>query len=571
MKTAISICRLLTIVFLANMFIGCSVSLTDQNGPNANLQTCRTTKDKLVFIKTHLLDGKATWFADATFQRESNIWNVARLGDVGFRNPNIADNFVGIENPNYADVRMQLKAFPPIRSMVLRERTWLPLKETLTHIERAQVYAWASACANGQYIQYNENDVEQNEIEALSFLSKNMQLRGLSISVQNAKSIKYIKLMTNLEELEIGNNSYSIAQNATRITDQNLTQLITLKNLRKLTIGHSGTTWKSVRVLNKFPHLESLSVYWSTNNVGSSQLGQNNLEKCIDLSSLKNLRTLAIGGFYCENGSSQNVLLPPKLEEIYLSVDASKKMTFPEWLRKVPSIKIHLRSEFGEWKTNACESLKSLSNRLAVTTGHFQGDWSPLLTLLDGIDSMHTLEILCGCPIRIKQGLEHLARFTQLENLTLVTGCDVGVDMGDEESFIAGQGNADIRVLQDLVNLQKLKLGRLNTENEKRLTFLRKLKELRTLDVTLHDKDSGISFEQVVDVLQDLNNFEELSIHSAVINDAGLMNLIKLKKLRRLDLTECGGYTDEGLAKLMDESPSLQTVIRSYGPEKKGE
>jgi hypothetical protein len=71
-------------------------------------------------------------------------------------------------------------------------------------------------------------------------------------------------------------------------------------------------------------------------------------------------------------------------------------------------------------------------------------------------------------------------------------------------------------------------------------------------------------FEEVVDVLQELNHFEDLSIHSAVINDAGLVSVIKLKNLRRLDLTECFGFSDEGLAKLMDESPSLQTVIRSY-------
>jgi hypothetical protein len=43
-----------------------------------------------------------------------------------------------------------------------------------------------------------------------------------------------------------------------------------------------------------------------------------------------------------------------------------------------------------------------------------------------------------------------------------------------------------------------------------------------------------------------------------------MRKLTGLKKLRTLDLSRVEGYTDEGLAAVMRELPSLQVVVRCF-------
>lgn len=533
------------IAICMNMSI-CNILSAQTNKSIHILDLCRTTNKKLTTTLTSterrlMLDKESLMVLKATFQRTTNIWTVACFGDFGFDNPNNVDTIPLVFNqPVFygEELQTQIKIFPPIRSMVMREKQWWSLTGSLKSVEYIQL------CAG-----------RQNEMETLLFLAKSTQLRGLSVVVHDSKSIEPISVMTSLENLKV-DGFYSRQTTPNAFSDASVIQLATLKNLRKLDLSETKITRKSLGVLKQFPRLECLIL--------PPGMGRTNVTDTykIDLSQLLNLKTLELGILPDEGYIAQTVLLPPKLKEITLRTLGSNIQNVQEWVKQIPTINIEI--DFGnDFEIYNFQNLKSISNISTISISSAR-DLSLAMTILDGI-YMRAFKCF-GCCFGYSDGIRKLSKLTHLETLSFVPGYFV---IGDEDT--RSEYCTDISLLQSLVNLRHLELGKLNKLNENRLAFLRNLKQLRSLQLTLSTDNFDGSSENLFDVLQELDQLEDLSIGSAIVSNTGLHKLCKCKKLRRLNLMGSKGYTDEGLAKLMDESPSLQTVIRSYWPEKKDE
>ena len=89
------------------------------------------------------------------------------------------------------------------------------------------------------------------------------------------------------------------------------------------------------------------------------------------------------------------------------------------------------------------------------------------------------------------------------------------------------------------------------------------LQELRVL--WLDVSPQGINAEAALARMKDLGELEELTLLGDV-PDAALAHLATVKRLRVLDLNGASGFTDEGLAALMDASPSLRRVKVTFSP-----
>ena len=65
-----------------------------------------------------------------------------------------------------------------------------------------------------------------------------------------------------------------------------------------------------------------------------------------------------------------------------------------------------------------------------------------------------------------------------------------------------------------------------------------------------------------------LSELTEMTLIGTV-TDAELKNLAGLKKLKQLDLSNCQGFSDVGLAELVKSLPELKTVVWAWRREQK--
>jgi hypothetical protein len=125
--------------------------------------------------------------------------------------------------------------------------------------------------------------------------------------------------------------------------------------------------------------------------------------------------------------------------------------------------------------------------------------------------------------------------------------------------------------LHDLDRLRQLVVAVDGDADVQQLSFIQDLKYLQSLQINFFSGKKPV--DGVPDSVQGLDNLQDLILKGSdstmtPLTDAGLKKLAGLRNLRRLDLTDISGYTDEGLAALMNSSPTLQTVIRTYPASK---
>jgi hypothetical protein len=144
------------------------------------------------------------------------------------------------------------------------------------------------------------------------------------------------------------------------------------------------------------------------------------------------------------------------------------------------------------------------------------------------------------------KALNALKGLSQLESLSVTDG-----------ALIAG---AHLESLGTLTNLRRLAFQYYPYDTAPTgHKELAKLRQLRELDLELSGQGVAKFSDSILEVIATLDGLEELGIH-CVISDAGLHALKALKKLKSLDLTKCSGYTDRGLATLVESLPGLQII-----------
>lgn len=129
--------------------------------------------------------------------------------------------------------------------------------------------------------------------------------------------------------------------------------------------------------------------------------------------------------------------------------------------------------------------------------------------------------------------------------------------------FFSNLTDAELAPLADLRHVETLALVRCLNLTDDGLTILRKLPELRSLDLTMTRPHPSFApsrlTDGVLDHLAGLDRLEDLSLVDVAITDAGLSRFPALPNLRFLDLSGTR-ITGAGLAALVDRLPALETV-----------
>jgi Leucine-rich repeat (LRR) protein len=366
--------------------------------------------------------------------------------------------------------------------------------------------------------------------------------------------LKHIKGLKNLEELSLAN---------TGVTDAGLAELKGLERLRVLDVSQTEVTGSGLSELKGLENLRVLKETFCEEGASAlkdlvhlERLSLVSLSPCatwegrLDLSSLVALRELDIGSL--RPGDNAEILFPENLRRLTLLND--DKMV--DELGRQPSLRrLQYVGIVGGVFPAVLPKLPELVelSEMSTSDGALRG--------IGVLKSVRVLSLPAGCSRFTDVGIKELGEMGQLESL---------------EVWMTEATDAGLAALYGLKNLQRIELINLKQVTASGLVGLGDLKKLKVLKLYFAQKNAAGSIDTVLAHIKTLNDLEELVIGGATLTDEGLKNLASLKKLRRLDLGGTFGFTDGGLASLMNALPDLQVVRRSYKPladqgQKKGE
>ena len=136
------------------------------------------------------------------------------------------------------------------------------------------------------------------------------------------------------------------------------------------------------------------------------------------------------------------------------------------------------------------------------------------------------------------------------------------------QDFNSGEGAIDsgMDILNGLPDLLRLELVGLPGMSRERLNGVWKTARLKSLRLNLSNHINEKPLDELLMRIKGLPELEHLSLRGTV-SDAGLKNLAALGKLQSLDLRQVQGFSDGGLASLMESLPNLRQVKFSIRPE----
>ena len=355
--------------------------------------------------------------------------------------------------------------------------------------------------------------------KVLVYLKNLPKLRRVSLENMGLRDalLTNIKPLTRLEELDLRANGL--------ITDAGVAELRGLDSLRVLKLDKVGAA--GVATLGEFPHLEQFIV---STYVVAGREG--------DLSGLRGMKSLTIGKI--AGDQAEKVRLPDALEYLKVNHRTGVKLDF-KLCRRLDRIELNGDS--------AARDLKWLSRVPDLKELTYVGpSVNQDVATIAGLISLRALTLDGRCPTVFgDDGMKALGGLRHLESLKIGTSSvtDAGMD-----------------ALRNLTNLRQLDLATGDGVTAVGLANIWELKKLRSLRLGISDQ-LQCSVDDVLAHVSALSELEELSI-AGTLTDKGLKQLVGLKKLRRLDLTQNVGYTDDGLASLMRELPELQSVKLSF-------
>jgi hypothetical protein len=162
------------------------------------------------------------------------------------------------------------------------------------------------------------------------------------------------------------------------------------------------------------------------------------------------------------------------------------------------------------------------------------------IRLLTGIQGLRKLVLTKGGWL-VNDDMVALWKCNQLEEL-VIEQC--GQDVGDD----------GMRRISAMNNLRRLELGWAGAATPAMLAGLWRLGKLQTLGVTLPENTKRDDMQGI----GNLHRLHELRLYG-IVSDEILAEIKQLKGLQKLYLG-CEGYSDAGLARLVDELPELRML-----------
>lgn len=350
--------------------------------------------------------------------------------------------------------------------------------------------------------------------ESLADLHKCQTLRSLSIfsSEITDDAMAEIAKLLELRSLDV---SW-----CNQISERGIRKLASLMELNELRLGEVDEDL--IAAMKLLPALESLVCYF----IGEQA----------DLRGLNHLRSWKLSEDVWPDKPPFRVFLPPSVEQIFCNYRVLP--VFDD--AKVSHVQVVKVQGFYNHKDSVVSWTRDLPNLRQLTVEHGSD------ADLEDIATMGNLRSISLTGQYCRYRVEAFAKLKGLKQLEVLDAN-------------GGSRMIDSGVLQNFGNLVRLSLDNLQL-SESDLEPILKLKNLRSIHFRLSD-EIGADPIRVIQKLADLENLEELSLLGN-LTDEGLMHLLALKKLRRLDLQRSTGFSDAGLARLMTEMPSLQEVIK---------
>lgn len=364
--------------------------------------------------------------------------------------------------------------------------------------------------------------VLQNKAELTLFSNlQNLRILKLGVFGLDDKSLEYILAMKKLEILDlVGNDS---------LTDNGISKLDKLQILRYLKIDKLGPKGLSgIKKLHNLDHLDIINGFYP----GSEK---------IDLSVLDNLKYLGID--INQEKYERKIPLPNNLQQLklfYSSLDKLDIQSSPH----IENLIVDLERAVGRDKTSKDLSWIEIMPELR----ELSLDWAADIDVLaiSKLTYLRSLSVIPGCGLSFSdESLKAITKFKHLKSLQITDASKV-TDSG-------------MVVLGNFTNLHNLKLISIPEVTDKGLENIWNMNKLHTLDLDLKGEILDVSIDNSIKGIKLLDQLEELTMHG-IITDEGLKYLESLKKLRVLDLSQCRGYTDAGLASLMNSMPNLQVL-----------
>jgi hypothetical protein len=372
---------------------------------------------------------------------------------------------------------------------------------------------------------------QQITSESVNSLAALRRLRRLNLSHASLHdySLALLKPLKDIEELDV--------ELSKPVTSAAINELKALANVRF--VRADGLNAAMLSALKGLPHLECLEtrVY---RDAGSK----------VDLSVLRSLKRLGMGFV---DGEQRSVPLPnglrrldvrtesvaildlssaPHIEEVHVYVSPpGNKYGVEDYRHKDRDLK---------WLTRLPELKK-----LAVT----EADREQVEEIAK-LTRLRSLNCFLGCsalsspnPISFEDALRAFAALRELESLTIS----------------AKVTKKEMLVLRQFPNLRCLGGVTFTTATAGRLGELTQLGSMSLRIDASHGAET-----MLVASLATLPALEDLTLHGTV-TDKDLAAIRGLAKLRRLDLGNAAGFTDAGLAALVNSLPDLRTVTLSFG------
>jgi hypothetical protein len=361
----------------------------------------------------------------------------------------------------------------------------------------------------------------------LAKLAALRQLRRLRIDPLELtdEAVAGLKALARVPDLGIGLGQF--------YTQSTLLDLAAVSNLRQLHLSRLAP--EGLRALEKLPHLEDLSVY--ALEVAPGERG---------LAALAALRSLTVHTLGPEGMPA--VALPAGLRHLGVEYDVAPRLALrgAEHLVEVEIVDPDRGGPGDEghdlaWP-QAIPGLRDLT--LSEAT-------APDIAVLAGVGSLRRLAIRSGCRgfSMGADGLRALGGLRQLESLEV------------EEEF-AGPADgryAALDAVGGLAGLRSLTLVGFPGLAPGGLVWPLRLAGLRALRLRLSDDAADLPAKEILPKIARLSDLEELEFGGAV-DDSALGQLAAAEKLRRLDVSAAHGFSDAGLAALMEAMPNLHEV-----------
>jgi Leucine-rich repeat (LRR) protein len=356
-----------------------------------------------------------------------------------------------------------------------------------------------------------------------------------------------------------------------QLGDDSLGTIIGLKKLEKLDlIGSYGTAAWTPR-LAALLNMRSLGIN-SLDQEGADALknlrGLQRLHiagskaKSLDLSGFSSIQSLTLATDDDPVAWGKPLQWPPNLQSLCMSAWAMDdggtgksvlRHALPATVRCVrlrlfqgsPGICVTPR-EFAERKPSDLTWLQTLPNLAELElVDPLPEDFNSILALAH----LRRLALTPGRWSLTEKQIEKVNKLQQLESLTLWIGCRTGAALG---------AIAEIKGLRELT-ISATRPG---------VTKLWALSRLEKLTLRLSEAVGGAPVDDPLLGIGDLSELKEITLRGTV-TDAELKNLAGLKNLKQLDLSNCQGFSDVGLAELVKSLPGLKTVVWAWHREQK--